>query len=182
MTTPEEYEKEIKTYKWPKLRQLWKAIKKQDTPNWEPGKAFEYMILQAMRLNGGEIRWPYSVPLFGEEVEQIDGSVRFDSLYALVECKDENANIAIGPIAKLRNQLLRRPAGTIGLLFSSKEFTEPAVQLAYFTLPQPILLWTGPEVEFALEKKKLLALCQVKYRACVDYGIPDFDVISGAVR
>ena len=30
-------------------------------------------------------------------------------MYWLIESKDESENIAIDPIAKLRNQLLRRP-------------------------------------------------------------------------
>jgi hypothetical protein len=181
MTTPEEYEAEIKIYTWAKLKKLWKAIKDKDTPDWEPGKAFEYMILRSFQLNGAKIHWPYSVKLFGEEVEQIDGSVQFGSLYALVESKDETGNIAITPIAKLRNQLLRRPAGTIGLLFSSRGFTDPAIQLAYFALPQAILLWTGDEVEYALEQKNLVELCEVKYRACVDFGMLDFAVYKGVV-
>jgi hypothetical protein len=181
MTTPDEYEAEIKTYTWPKLKKLWQAIKNRDTPGWEPGKAFESLILRAFQLNNAEIRWPYSVPLFGEEVEQIDGSVRFGSLYALIESKDEAENITIAPIAKLRNQLLRRPAGTIGLLFSSGRFTAPAIQLAYFTLPQAILLWTGDEVEYALQKKKFVEFCEMKYRICIDTGMPDFSVSAGAV-
>lgn len=181
MTTPEEYEAEIKSYTWAKLKKLWKAIKDRDTPDWEPGKAFEYMILRAFELNGATIRWPYPVALFGETVEQIDGSVRFGSHYALVESKDESGNIAITPIAKLRNQLLRRPAGTVGLLSSSRGFTDPAIQLAHFALPQTILLWTGDEVEYALETKKLVESCEVKYRACVDFGIPDFVIHTEAV-
>ena len=66
-----------------------------------------------------------SVSLFGEEVEQIDGSVRMAGLYCLVESKDETDNITIAPIAKIRNQLLRRPSGTIGLVFSTREFEPP---------------------------------------------------------
>ncbi len=180
MTTSDEYEAEIKTYTWAKLKKLWQAIKNRDTPGWEPGKAFEYLILRSFELDGADIRWPYPVTLAsGEEVEQIDGSIRFGSLYALIESKDEAENIAIAPIAKLRNQLLRRPAGTIGFLFSSRKFTDPAIQLAYFTLPQAILLWTGDEVEYALQRKKFVEFCEMKYRVCVDTGMPDFSVSTG---
>jgi hypothetical protein len=70
-----------------------------------------------------------------------------------VESKDETADIAIAPVAKLRNQLLRRPSGTIGLLFASGRFTPAAALLAHFTLPQTILLWSRDDVEYCLQKK-----------------------------
>src|SRR5262245_45955191 len=114
MPTAQEYETWIKKLRWPGLQKLWMAIKKRDTPEWEAGKAFEYLILRAFELDGAQVRWPYPVHLFGEQVEQIDGSVSVSGLYGLVECKDETDNIAIAPIAKLRNQLLRRPWGTVG--------------------------------------------------------------------
>jgi hypothetical protein len=172
------YEKAIKQLRWPGLKQLWSKIKEGDTPEWEPGKAFEFLVLRMFDLNGADVRWPYSVTLFGdnEEVEQVDGSVRVGSLYCLVECKDEQGNVSIGPIAKLRNQLMRRPAGTVGLLFSSKAFTVPAVQLAHFTLPQAILLWSGYELEKALEKKRICDFTEQKFRACVDQGMPDYNI------
>src|SRR6266851_9136611 len=129
--TNEEYEAEIKGQRWPELRQLWEAIKARDTPWWGAGRAFEYLVLRMFDLDNAQVRWPYSVSLFGDaEVEQIDGSVRIGNLYCLVESKDEEAKIAIAPIAKLRNQLLRRPAATIGFVFSSGAFTVPAIHLA----------------------------------------------------
>jgi hypothetical protein len=55
-------------------------------------------------------------------------------------------------------------------------FTDPAIQLAHFTLPQAVLLWSGDEVEYCMEQKKIVEFCELKFRACVDFGIPDFDV------
>ncbi len=179
MPTAEEYEAKIKRLRWPGLRRLWEAIKNRDTPGWEDGKAIEYLIICAFELDDARVRWPYPVPLFGEEVEQIDGSVTFGGLYCLVETKDETDNIAIAPISKLRNQLLRRPAGTVGLLFTSKEFTDPAIQLAHFTLPQAILLWSGEEIEHCTEEEKIVDFCELKYQACVDFGIPDYNIRRG---
>src|SRR5262249_26118807 len=143
MPTAEEYEARIKKLGWPGLRKLWKAIKDRDTPDWEPGKALEYMIIRAFELDKAEVRWPYPVPLFGEEVEQIDGSVHVGCLYGLVECKDETENVAIGPIAKLRNQLLRRPSGTVGLLFSSGGVFDPATPLTPFAPPHAVPALSG---------------------------------------
>lgn len=177
MPTREEYEARIQAMGWPELRTLWNGIKNRDTLDWAPGKAFEYLVLRAFALHSAEVRWPYPVSLYGqnEVIEEIDGSVRVGGLYSLIESKDEDGNIAIAPIAKLRNQLLRRPAGTIGMVFSSHGFTEAALQLAQFAMPQAILLWTGAEVEFALNNERICDLFELKYRACVDYGMVDFE-------
>jgi hypothetical protein len=59
-------------------------------------------------------------------VEEIDGAIHLPGLSCLVESKDWEKNVAIGPIVTMRSQLLRRPAGTIGLMFSRKTFTRPA--------------------------------------------------------
>ncbi len=183
MPTREEYEAMIQSLVWPQLMALWEGIKNRDTPGWDSGKAFEYLVLRAFQLNGAVVRWPYGVSLYGqtEIVEEIDGSVRVGGLYSLVESKDENGNIAIAPFAKLRNQLMRRPAGTFGMVFSSRRFTEPAIQLAHFALPQSILLWTGNQVEYALIHQNICELCELKYRMCVDHGMLDFDITTGVI-
>jgi hypothetical protein len=177
MPTNDEYQSRIQSLDWVGLRDLWERIKGRDTPGWDPGRAFEYLVLRMFDLDHGNVRWPYTVSLSGGPViEEIDGSVQVRGLYCLVESKDEGGNISTAPIAKLRNQLLRRPSGTIGLLFSSREFTEPAAQLSQFNMPQAILLWIGDEVERALEKESIAGYLERKYRACVDEGITDFNI------
>ena len=153
-------------------------IENRHTPNWDSGKAFEYMVLRAFELDGAEVKWPYRVKLFGEEVEQIDGVIYSGGLSCLVESKDfaDKSNVDIAPIAKLRNQLLRRPASTLGLVFSRTGFTDPARHLSYFSLPQTILLWNGEEIKYALEKEIICELLTLKYRVCVEDGLPDYDV------
>lgn len=182
MPTREEYEAMIQPLGWQELRDLWEQIKDRETPGWDGGKAFEYLVLKAFSLSGADVRWPYRVSLFGQVVEEIDGSVKVDGMYSLIESKDEDGNIAIAPIAKLRNQLLRRPAGTLGMIFSSHGFTEPAIQLAHFALPQSILLWTGDEIGYALTRGDICDLFQMKYRMCVDRGMLDYDVTTGAIE
>jgi hypothetical protein len=177
MPTKAEYEAAIQAMDWPGLATLWDQIKARDTPWWPPGKAFEYLVIRMFQLGGADVRWPYSVNLFGgDEIEQIDGSLKIESLYCLVETKDEDGNIAIGPIAKLRSQLLRRPGGTVGFIFSSHAFTDPAVQLAHFAMPQAVLLWSGDEVEKAFEINNICGFALVKYRMCVNEGMPDFSI------
>lgn len=177
MATAEDYKNMIEALQWEGLRALWEAIEQRSTtPQWEAGKAFEYLVLRAFQLDGAEIKWPYRVQLFGEEVEQIDGAVHCAGLSCLVESKDLTENVAIGPIAKLRNQLLRRPAGTVGLVFSRTGFTYPVRLLLPFSLPQTILLWSGPEIRYALEHEKICELLWLKYRVCVEDGLPDYDI------
>ena len=77
MPTPKELETKIKRLRWPGLKNLWSAIKKGDTPGWEAGKAFEYLVLRAFELEHTtrepvSVRYPYSVTLFDEKVEEIE--------------------------------------------------------------------------------------------------------------
>lgn len=160
------YQTRIESLGWADLEILWTAIEQRDTPEWEAGKAFEYLVLRSFQLDGAHVKWPYPVQLFGEQVEQIDGAVYWDGLACLVESKDLGENVAIAPIAKLRNQLLRRPAGTIGLMFSRTGFTDPARFLAHFALPQAILLWSGEEIAYALKRQSICELLVLKYRVC----------------
>ncbi len=179
MSVTREYENRIQSLQWNELRTLWERIENRDTPGWPPGKAFEYLVLRAFQLDGADITWPYPVRLFGEEVEQIDGAIHFSHLSCLVESKDYgNQAINVEPIAKLRNQLLRRPAGTIGLVFSSSSsgFTDPARHLSCFALPQAILLWNGEEIKYALDHRKICQFLLLKYRVCVEQGLPDYDL------
>jgi hypothetical protein len=177
----EQYENMIQSLQWDGLRELWTAINARNTPGWQPGKALEYLVLRAFQLDGAEVRWPYSVRLFDEEIEQIDGAIHYAGLSCLIESKDYDSNVDVTPIAKLRNQLLRRPAGALGLVFSRTGFTDPAKHLSYFSLPQAILLWSGEELEYALELESIGVFLIRKYRFSVEYGFPDYTVKEGEV-
>jgi hypothetical protein len=181
MPTPSEYVAQVRALGWNDLQALWSAIERRDTPRWEAGRALEYLVIRAFELDGAQGRWPYSVQLFGEDVEEIDGVVYCSGLSCLVESKDLSENVAIGPIAKLRNQLLRRPAGAVGLMFSRMGFTNPARFLAHFALPQAILLWSGGEIEYALAHERMCEFLMLKYRACIEDGLPDYDVRESGI-
>jgi hypothetical protein len=177
VATAAEHQRMIESLGWDGLRELWENIQQDNTLGWDSGKAFEYLVLRAFQLDGAEVTWPYEVSLFGEEViEQIDGAVHCVGLSCLVESKDLGAAVNFEPIAKLRSQLLRRPASTVGLLFSRTGFTNPAVQLAHFLAPQTILLWTGNEIEYVLEQEAICELLKFKYRWYVERGKPNQDV------
>ncbi|GBC62297.1 hypothetical protein DENIS_3266 [Desulfonema ishimotonii] len=176
MATEDQYVEKIKNFSWQTLGCLWRSIKERHTPGWENGKAFEYMVLQAFRLEGAEVRWPYRVRLNGTEIEQIDGIIYIDGFACLTECKDYDRNVNFEPISKIRSQLMRRPVATIASIFSSSDFTEPAVTLANFIQPQTILLWNGREVEYCIHRKAFSRSLINKYRKCVEFGIHDYDV------
>ena len=190
MATEGQYQSRVEAYTREDLHALWSAILQQKTSDWERGKALEYLILRAFQLEQAEVRWPYRVRFqaSGEELEQIDGVIYLGELACLVECKDhsngggQKKNINFEPIAKMRSQLMRRPAATIGSIFSSGGFTEPALTLANFIYPQTILLWNGEEIAFCLQTRTFNQSLTTKYRKCIEFGIHDYDVtIEGAL-
>ncbi len=48
MATSEQYESIIASLQWDGLRALWDNIEKRNTPGWEQGKAFEYLVIRAI--------------------------------------------------------------------------------------------------------------------------------------
>lgn len=176
-----EYESMVKALDWEGLRWLYPEIETRSTPGWEAGKAFEYLIPRAFELDGATVRWPFEIRLHGQTVEQIDGAVQAAGLHCLLECKDEKAPLAIDPIAKMRNQLLRRPAACIGLIFSTSGYTQPAQMLTGYLGSQTILLWHPGEIRLALEHGRIVPLLEAKYRACVEEGVHDADTTDFGV-
>jgi Restriction endonuclease len=174
MPTEIDYQQRIAAYDRVQLLNLWAQIQAGETPDWAPGKAFEYLVMRAFELEGAAVTHPFTVRLGGTVVEQIDGAVYSDSLSCLVECKDQESNLAIDPVAKLRNQLLRRPLGVIGLVFSSTGFTESILILAQYSANQAILLWNGSDVTYALTHQKMRTGLTQKYRYCVERGLPHY--------
>jgi hypothetical protein len=161
------------------LLALWEQVQAGDTPGWPSGRALEFLILRAFQLEGAEVRWPYTVTLAGEIVEQIDGVIYAEGLGCVAEAKDSETNINFVPIAKLRNQLARRPAATVGLMFSRLDFTEPARVLARFLAPQTVLLWTGADLGYALREGKMVEGLRLKYRHALEEGSPHYPLPRG---
>jgi hypothetical protein len=180
MPTPVEYEAQAKALDYAGLLTLWGEIVSRNTPNWDTGKAFEYLILRAFEIEGAEVQYPYAVTMQDVEVEQIDGAVHVDGVSALVESKDfgDDRRVNIEPISKLRSQLLRRPSSTIGMLFSRTGFTDPALVLSQYLSPQTILVWQGQEIEYALNNSRFRRGLMVKYRMAVHRGVNDFSILT----
>jgi Restriction endonuclease len=179
MPTEIDYQQRIAAYDYPQLLALWEEIQAGETPGWSSGKAFEYLVVRAFELEAAAVTYPFSVQLGGTVVEQIDGAVYSDGLACLIECKDQDGNIAIDPVAKLRNQMLRRPAGVIGLVFSTAGFTDATKILARYSANQAILLWNGLDVQYALSHQQMRVGLMKKYRYCVERALPDYSLQIG---
>jgi len=166
----------IRVLDWHGIQEMWKAVRMGATPGWEPGRAFEHLILRAFELDGAVVRWPYTVNVHDQLVEQIDGAVHAGGLSCLVEAKDTTRPVSFDAVGKLRQQLSRRPAGVVGLLFSRTRFTEPAVTLARYLAPQNVIFWTGKDLTAALEQRSMLDALEEKYRHLVESGSPKYDL------
>jgi hypothetical protein len=167
--------------KWPDddLAEIWGSIKNGQGPaGWPEGRAMEHLVLRAFQRERAEIRWPFAVALNGDRrpVEQVDGAVYTSGLSCLVETKDTGDPVGIDPVAKLRFKLLRRPAATIGLLFSRSGITETAAVLVTHSGPQTILTWNGDDLTYAVENKAMVRGLVAKFRYCVERGVPDIDL------
>lgn len=167
-----EYAERAHRLDWPDVNQLWEDVKSRNTPDWDNGRAFEHLVIRAFQLDGLEVEYSYHVPPHGNPLEQIDGVVYSASLAFLVECKDERT-ISIDAIAKLRNQILRRPETTMGCLFTSGRFTPAAMTLADFAVPHRMLLWSEQDIEIGIRERRFAGLLQAKYRHLCKYGLTD---------
>jgi hypothetical protein len=177
----DDYKSRIRTMGWARLRAFHERLIAGRVAGWEPGKAFEYLILRAFELEGAVVTWPYVIQLSpsetGGETEQIDGAVYVDGLACIVEAKDTSKAVPIDPIAKMRNQLLRRPSSSVGLIFSRGGFSQAALTLIRYVGPQTILLWEGKEVAQALKHRAFREGLQKKYRLSVEQGLGQHDLL-----
>lgn len=157
-----------------------------DGQAWQAGKALEYLIIRAFEIelaaqsgtSNGMVRvhYPYTVHIAGQPVEQIDGLVFVDHLACLIEAKDQADKIDVVPIAKMRSQILRRPAQTIGLIFCRSVFSDSAITLAQYSPPQTILLWEGQELLRALETQSMIRGLHIKYNNYVQQGAQQINI------
>ncbi|MCI9865245.1 restriction endonuclease [Rhizobium skierniewicense] len=170
--------KRVAGLKRPELLELWASIEAKKAFDWPPGKAFELCILRAFELEGAEVHWPYLVEIQDSVVEEIDGFVQTERVGFMVESKDLSDAVGIGPVAKLRNQLARRPGGLLGCIFSRSGFTPPAVILSTYCAPQAILLWNGNEIADALKSENMIVALNQKYDWLLRMGLPDWEFLT----
>lgn len=181
MPTAAQYERQVRCLRRPGLKALWLQIKSGATPNWDPGKALEYLVVRAFELEGAIVTYPYEVKDGRRTIEQIDGVVYVDYLTCLLETKDHAKTMDHDPIADLRDQLQRRPPAVIGCCISTSGFTLNARMRAILAAPQRILLWETSEIEYALTKSRMCRGLHAKYRHCVEKAMPDFNIKAAKI-
>ena len=157
---------------WKDLAGLWRQIKDNSTSDWDDGKAFEHLVVRAFELSRLKVEYPFDVPPGGRPIEQIDGVVFLGSIAFLIECKDRQSN-DVEAIAKLRNQLLRRPPSTMGCVLVSGEFTDAALILTDWAIPHRITLWTGNDIASGLEARDFASKLSEKYEHLCKFGMSD---------
>jgi len=182
MPTDHEYEVSVKQLNRRGLLRLWRQIVAGKTPGWAPGKAFEYLIIRAFELEGADVTYPYQVKVEEDVVEQIDGLVVVDAVLAIVESKDQTNPVNVEPLAKMRNQLLRRPSAAVGSIFSRSGFTSAAQILAQYFAPQALVLWEANEIEYMLYSKKMCAGLKTKYRIAVRDGVGAYNILGEVIE
>lgn len=177
MDKADEYQIEIRNMDSQSLIKLWEEHIEEgfDESFWKKGKVLEYVVLRAFELEKeGCVTYPYDVYAgkgegYNKPIEQIDGAVHVDELYALVECKDYTGNkINIEPLAKMRNQLARRHSAVFGMFFSATQYTSPAEILVGYMAPQLIILWTKEDIECCLRNSCFIQCMKTKYRKAVE--------------
>lgn len=157
---------------WEELADLWEQIKAGETDGWEDGKALEHLVVRAFLLSDLFAEYPFDVPPGGRVFEEIDGLVVLGCNTFLFECKDK-PKVAIEVIAKLINQLLRRPGTTLGCVFTSGGFTSTALLLADFSVPHRILPWSGRDIEERLKSRNFKKPLSEKYHNLCKFGLTD---------
>jgi hypothetical protein len=167
------YKKTAQELDWVGLFSLWQQIQDGATPDWDAGKALEHLVVRAFELSGLRVEYPYDVPPGGKPIEQIDGIVFFDHMPFLIECKDKDA-VDVEAIAKLRNQLSRRPPTTMGCVFITGAYTLQALILADFAVPHQITLWSGGDIEAALAVRDFREVLIKKYNDLCMFGLTDY--------
>jgi Restriction endonuclease len=158
---------------WKSLLPLWRRIKEGATPGWDEGKAFEHLIVRAFELSSLRVEYPFDVPPGGRPIEQIDGMVFLDQIPFLLECKDRDS-VDVEAIAKLRNQLLRRPPTTMGCVFTTGGYAPAALILADFAVPHQITLWSGDDIEEALAARDFKKMLIKKYEDLCMFELTDY--------
>lgn len=158
------------------LKKLWKQMRNGGPAGWDHGKAFEFLVLRAFELEKADVIWPFEVRAGGATLEQIDGVIYVGSLACLIESKDLQGRVNFEPIAKLRQQLSRRPPATVGCCFARNGFTSEAILLTQRSTPQNVLLWDGTELEFAFSRGTMCKGLVAKYRHSVEQALPDLRI------
>jgi hypothetical protein len=157
------------------LLRIWRRIKAGESiAGWPAGRAFEYLVVRAFDLEGASVIWPFQViyPQRFGTMEQVDGVVYLGERAFLLESKNQSEPTAVQELARLRMRLESRPPGTMGVLFSTHNFTLPAEVFARFAVPLNVLLWGRADLDLALADGSMIASLRAKLARATEWGLP----------
>lgn len=170
-----EMEREAKAWSRDDLLRIWARIKAgQRVTGWPAGKDFEYLVVRAFDLEGARVIWPFEVTYpqkFGT-MEQVDGMVYLGDRAFLLESKNLSEPAAVRELARLRMRLESRPPGTMGVLFSTQNFTLPAEVFAQFARPLNVLLWGRGDLDVSLLDGSMVQGLHAKLARATESGLP----------
>jgi hypothetical protein len=156
---------------------MWEVLSsRDDLPGWPPGRALEYLVLRAFQLEGAEVIWPYEVRRNGVLLEQVDGAIYFDGVTCLIETKDQSEPIDFMAISRMKAKLMRRPRAVIGAVFGTGEFTPAALHLTEMLPPPDVLLWSGRDIGWALQRQAMREGMRKKWRQAMEQGFVDLNL------
>jgi hypothetical protein len=149
--------------------------------NQEAGRVFERWIIDAFKLSGFEVEYPFTVPmLVGDQrgvSEELDGLVIDGWQAFLVQSKFwESRPVDYGPLAEFNDQVRRRTTTTLGLFFSAFPVSVPAAALASSLQPIRFLLFQRQDIDWAIERRDMRSLLALKWRCAVKYGKFDYEI------
>jgi len=172
-------EREAKAWSRDDLLRMWARIKTGErSAGWPAGRDFEYLVVRAFDLEGVRVIWPFEVTYpqkFGT-MEQVDGVVYLDGRAFLVESKNLSEPIAVQELARLRMRLESRPPGTMGVLFSTQNFSLPTEVFAQFARPLNVLLWGRSDLEVALVDGSMVSSLRAEFARATESGLPFLSV------
>lgn len=172
-------EREAKAWSREDLLRIWESVKAGErVSGWPPGKAFEYVVVRAFDLEGAKVIWPFEVTYpqkFGT-MEQVDGVVYLGERAFLLESKDLSEPAAATELARLRMRLESRAPGTMGVLFSTQNFTLPVEVFAQFAAPLNVLLWGRNDLNVALMDGSMVTGLRAKLARATESGLPSLSL------
>ncbi len=176
---------------WRELSTVWRelTVKSPAQPSFrsqplspqEAGWLFERLIIEAFRLAGATIHYPFQIPTTSGRFarEQQDGLIIFGWQGFLIESKFQAQPTDMDSIFRLHALVERRPIGSLGLFFSYAGFTEPALESSEYLKPMRVLLFDSIDLSWALAvpgPHRMEPLVWRKWALAVKAGSPSVPV------
>lgn len=138
----------------------------RETTEQKRGFELERLIIELAAFEGLECRAP-----FRPQGEQVDGLLRLDNRFFLIEAKWTNAPAPASEIYAFRAKVEGKLVGTIGIYVSMSGFADAVPDVLRFGKEINILLMDGTDIWLALQDQHgLAAVISAKLLRAAQYG------------